>query len=290
MLCLLTSIPHLHLHASSTRHHSRENCDCKMIMSDTQSPRLSWDLELGSSPRILQLGCAQIWISSSPPICRRSAPSSRQTFDPVPQSKCGPLHGARGSTPTPYQKSSVSFLRIVRHDVLRISSAATSYVPAPETVWSCGRRILLLRQVYFPELLAPLLRSLLHLTSPPLVNPSDAIPPTVVISYKIRSLAKETPLWSAFGLWFEFAPVLVKRKQATSGDPHPDATVEWTRFSPGDADDETFVFVATRRPESLSWTIPDEDHALMTGAGAYGSASAKSDEQFEQLLLMGMDP
>ncbi|KAI1796932.1 hypothetical protein LXA43DRAFT_494625 [Ganoderma leucocontextum] len=144
--------------------------------------------------------------------------------------------------------------------------------------------------VYFPELLAPLLRSLLHLTSPPLVSPPNASPPTVIISYKIHSLAKETPFWSAFGLWFEFTPVLIRRKQPTSGDPLPDVTAEWVKFSPGDVDDETFVLVATRRPESFSWTIPDGDRALLTGVGAYGSTSSKSDEQFEQLLLMGMDP
>ncbi|PIL35462.1 hypothetical protein GSI_02189 [Ganoderma sinense ZZ0214-1] len=144
--------------------------------------------------------------------------------------------------------------------------------------------------VYFPELLAPLLRSLLHLTSLPIVESSGATPPTVIISYKIRSLAKETPFWSALGLWFEFAPVLSRRKGPTDGDPHHDSTAKWAKFSPGDVDDEMFVFVATRRPESLSWTMPDEDHALLTGIGACGSDSAKSDEQFEQLLLMQMDP
>ncbi|TBU45693.1 putative methyltransferase-domain-containing protein [Dichomitus squalens] len=143
--------------------------------------------------------------------------------------------------------------------------------------------------VYFPELLAPLLRSLLHLTSPPLVGHHRAKPPTVIISYKIRSLAKETPFWTAFGLWFVFAPVLVRRKRCIGADPPSDLPAEWAKFSPGDGNDETFVLVATRRPESLSWTVPDEDAALMRGVGAQGSGSAKSDEQFEQLLLMGLD-
>lgn len=143
--------------------------------------------------------------------------------------------------------------------------------------------------MYFPELLAPLLRSLLHLTSPPLVNPSDANPPIVIISYKIRSLVKETPFWSAFGLWFKFTPVLSRRKLPMNGNPPPNVADEWVKFSPGSKDDEMFVLIATRRPESFSWTIPDGDQALLTGIGAYGSNSAKSDEQFEQLLLMGMD-
>ncbi|KAH9041670.1 hypothetical protein EDB85DRAFT_1842180, partial [Lactarius pseudohatsudake] len=52
--------------------------------------------------------------------------------------------------------------------------------------------------VYFP-----LLRTLLHLT---------AADPRVVISYKIRSLTKEMAFWSAFGLWFTFAPVLMRAR------------------------------------------------------------------------------
>ncbi len=142
MLCSLTLIPHPHLYTSSTRHPSRENC-CKR--SDTQSPRLSWDLELGSSSRVLRLGCAQIWISSSPPICRRSAPSSRQTFDRVPQSKYARSHGARGSMPTLYPTSSLRCLRKGKHDTLHMFSAVSSYVFEPEKVWSRGRDILLLR-------------------------------------------------------------------------------------------------------------------------------------------------
>ncbi|KAI0749661.1 hypothetical protein C8Q80DRAFT_1163279 [Daedaleopsis nitida] len=142
--------------------------------------------------------------------------------------------------------------------------------------------------VYFPALLAPLLRSILHLTS----NPDDEVfhwvPPTVIISYKIRSLAKETPFWNAFGLWFEFSPVLSRTRR--SRDSAPDQpTAPWNRFSPGDLDGEMFVLVATRRAESLEWIIPEDDGALLSGIGARGSASTKSDEQFEQLLLMGLE-
>ncbi|THU84188.1 hypothetical protein K435DRAFT_971296 [Dendrothele bispora CBS 962.96] len=70
--------------------------------------------------------------------------------------------------------------------------------------------------VYFPELLAPLLRTLIQLSSSPFVppTPTDSNPhyqdPQMIISYKIRSLSKETPFWSAFGLWFSFEPVLVR--------------------------------------------------------------------------------
>ncbi|THU75270.1 hypothetical protein K435DRAFT_881209, partial [Dendrothele bispora CBS 962.96] len=38
----------------------------------------------------------------------------------------------------------------------------------------------------------------------------------IIISYKIRSLSKETPFWSAFGLWFSFEPVLVRPTSRTA--------------------------------------------------------------------------
>ncbi|KAI0367981.1 hypothetical protein BV20DRAFT_969814 [Pilatotrama ljubarskyi] len=144
--------------------------------------------------------------------------------------------------------------------------------------------------IYFPALLAPLLRSLLLLTSPPFINDAWPEPAPVLLSYKMRSLPKETPFWSAFGLWFEFVPVLARPRPAHH-NPHPEVprSEQWCRFSPGDDSDETFVLVARRRPESLSWTIPEEDSALIAGIGAYGSDSPKSDDQFERLLLMGMD-
>ncbi|KIP10492.1 hypothetical protein PHLGIDRAFT_231714 [Phlebiopsis gigantea 11061_1 CR5-6] len=47
--------------------------------------------------------------------------------------------------------------------------------------------------VYFPELLAPLLRSLLQLSRPPFAGPAAR----VVLAYKTRSLAKEAPFWAA---------------------------------------------------------------------------------------------
>ncbi|KAJ7170806.1 putative methyltransferase-domain-containing protein [Mycena crocata] len=127
--------------------------------------------------------------------------------------------------------------------------------------------------VYFPELLGPLLRSLVQLSSPPFSTTAE-----VVISYKIRSLAKETPFWSAFGLWFEFAPVLVQKTgQAT-----------WHRFGVA-LEDPTFVFVARRRPESFQWDLPPNDEDLMHGVMAQGTPSPKGDDTFETLLLMSLD-
>ncbi|KAI0671844.1 putative methyltransferase-domain-containing protein [Trametes maxima] len=145
--------------------------------------------------------------------------------------------------------------------------------------------------IYFPSLLAPLLRSLLHLTSAPFVEGSGSEPICVVLSYKMRSLAKETSFWNAFGLWFDFVPVLSRPLVSTRGDEPLDrsGSAQWSRFSPGDPEDETFVIIAKRRADSLFWTEPDEDSKLLAGVGASGSDQPKSDDQFEQLLLMGMD-
>ncbi|KAF9514935.1 hypothetical protein BS47DRAFT_1484794 [Hydnum rufescens UP504] len=70
----------------------------------------------------------------------------------------------------------------------------------------CGRnvtQILCSDLVYFPALLAPLLRSLIEITS-------WSAGVEVIISCRLRDPIKETPFWSAFGVWFEFTPVLAK--------------------------------------------------------------------------------
>ncbi|CAK5268451.1 unnamed protein product [Mycena citricolor] len=126
--------------------------------------------------------------------------------------------------------------------------------------------------VYFPELLGPLLRSLIHLTSG-----TRELGPQVIISYKIRSLAKETTFWSAFGLWFTFEPVLYRTQSGS----------EWSRLG-NTMQDPTFVFVARRRDESMSWLLPENDHDLLHGLFP-GNRSPKSDDTFETLLLMSLD-
>ncbi|KAG6821319.1 hypothetical protein H0H93_000180 [Arthromyces matolae] len=134
-------------------------------------------------------------------------------------------------------------------------------------------------QIYFPELFAPLLRTLLQLTSPPF-NPEGGNE-AVIISYKLRSLSKETPFWSSFGLWFEFKPVLVKDITSNRG--------EWDRFGSSSSADPVFVFVGHRRPESFSWEVPSDDSDLLGGRGAWGNDSLKSDDTFETLLFMSLD-
>ncbi|KAF8647408.1 hypothetical protein AX16_006737 [Volvariella volvacea WC 439] len=135
--------------------------------------------------------------------------------------------------------------------------------------------------VYFPELLAPLLRTLIHLTSTTYSQPSIHTTPQVIICYKIRSLAKETPFWSAFGLYFIFRPVLVQT------DPHEPT---WERAGGESADDATFLFVAERRPESQLWWIPEDDDELLRGVGAWGTDAPKGDDTFESLLFLSLGP
>ncbi|TFK40189.1 putative methyltransferase-domain-containing protein [Crucibulum laeve] len=130
--------------------------------------------------------------------------------------------------------------------------------------------------VYFPELLAPLLRTLLQLTS---TNDHERAPVSVIISYKLRSPTKEIPFWSAFGLWFSFEPVIFNDKQTKSG---------WQRFG-ASLDDVIFIFVAHRRADSFEWNIPTNDHDLLSGVGARGTASRKEDDTFESLLLMSLE-
>ncbi|EPQ52771.1 hypothetical protein GLOTRDRAFT_122699 [Gloeophyllum trabeum ATCC 11539] len=141
-------------------------------------------------------------------------------------------------------------------------------------------RIICSDLVYFPELLAPLLRSLIQLSSPPFVPEGRPWDLEVVISYKIRSLPKETPFWSAFGLWFTFHPVIVRPRGDTdaSGD-------TWRRLGSSIGEDGCFVFIARRRAESFTWSIPESDSDLLSGHGTPWS----SDEQFETFLLSAFD-
>lgn len=123
--------------------------------------------------------------------------------------------------------------------------------------------------------------------------------PRVIISYKIRSLAKETVFWSAFGLWFSFHPVLAHNRQpvgfidsqteddhiTTGNEPPHDP---WARYGSADENDQ-FIFVASRRPESFAWDVPASNDDLLAGVGAWGTSTSKSDDTFESLLLMGLD-
>ncbi|GAA5959951.1 hypothetical protein JCM21900_001437 [Sporobolomyces salmonicolor] len=137
--------------------------------------------------------------------------------------------------------------------------------------------------VYFPFLYPPLLRTLLGLTEPR----EGGRAPTVVWSYKIRSLVREQPFWEAFGRWFAFEAVQVgtldraressPEATGTAAPPAPTRAGEsreekeprpsrtWTRFgaavpsqssssspsmSSPDETDELYIFLCHRRPST----------------------------------------
>lgn len=124
--------------------------------------------------------------------------------------------------------------------------------------------------VYFPHLLAPLLRTLIYLTSPTFV-PNASAHATIIMSYRLRSFAKETPFWRAFGTWFSFHPVLERQALAET---------EWRRVGWQESA-LSFIFVARRKPESLSWKCPERDDELMNTFGG--------DDTFEILLMLCND-
>jgi hypothetical protein len=99
--------------------------------------------------------------------------------------------------------------------------------------------------------------------------PSDSVLLPVILaipSDRIRSLTKEMPFWRTLGRWFSFQPVLERR-----GDE------AWRRLG-WDEPALSFVFVAHRRPETLTWHCPEEDDELLHGAGG--------DDTFEILLML----
>lgn len=124
-----------------------------------------------------------------------------------------------------------------------------------------------------------------------------------MVSYRIRSLQKESPFWSAFGLWFSYGPVLYRRDRQSLLSSHQlnsnyesdrppsnthsddDPGAEWARYN---APSSTYVFVARRRSISIGWSVPEDDKDLLEGVGAYGNQRRKGDDAFELMLLMSL--
>lgn len=160
--------------------------------------------------------------------------------------------------------------------------------PAPPTHILCSDLI------YFPTLLPLLLRSLILLTDDPEHSP------TVIIAYRVRSLAKEQPFWQAFGAWFDLSPVQARRSTLPTRDA-ASKDRPWHRFGSWASDifpqatdeppeDDYFVFVASRRADSYLHTPPPDDTKLMGGwriSKAQGAESAPSAGDTFELLLLG---
>lgn len=150
--------------------------------------------------------------------------------------------------------------------------------------------------VYFPELLSPLLRTLLQLTT----TDQSTTTTKVIISYKIRSLPKEEPFWRSFGAWFDFAPVLISQSnQSDFGRRFGTKKSDMYPFNQApihlqdqDAGDDVFIFVATRRPETLSCEPVSDDGKLMEGfmrSKDGKEVQGKGIDEFELILMASLE-
>lgn len=144
--------------------------------------------------------------------------------------------------------------------------------------------------VYFPELLAPLLRSLIHLTQP---SPDTNATPTILIAYKIRSLSKEQPFWNNLGVWFdvEIVACRYRNKQNKWGSSHRFGSFtadldESQRDTETDAEDDYFVFIARRKKTTHHFEAPGDDEKLMSGY-MFCNDPASGDTPSETRLVRG---
>lgn len=169
--------------------------------------------------------------------------------------------------------------------------------------------------VYFPELLPPLLRSIISLSGYGVSSKDEelgpALGPELIISYKIRSLTKEQPFWSALGSWFDFQAVDCRSiprpnsvTNSSSGTADSEAT--WHRFgsegedysASADSDQELFVFVGHRPRDTIGCLAPESDTDLMQGkrlrptqqeVGRFElETPSTGNDYFEWLLLSNM--
>jgi len=126
--------------------------------------------------------------------------------------------------------------------------------------------------VYFPHLLAPLLRTLLALTTrfPDVqllfackctCDHNASFADSTCSTDKMRSMTKEQPFWAAVGMWFE-----LERVQ-----------------TPGGRGDDLFLFISLRKPTTRGWVVPEGDSELLNGVGLPSRAGA---DTFDCMLMM----
>ena len=163
------------------------------------------------------------------------------------------------------------------------SAAAASAIQADVGI---PTHILCSDLVYFPELLAPLLRTLLDITR-------QAPEAEVIMGYKVRSLTKEQPFWTAFGAWFDFAPVLCTEHahNKVTFVPFGSRAAHLAHTVPADADgcplDDYFLLVAHRKAATLAWAPPASDAQLLAGCYDTGHdiISGQGTDAFEWMLM-----
>ncbi|KAH8831623.1 putative methyltransferase-domain-containing protein [Flagelloscypha sp. PMI_526] len=276
-------------------------------VSDSFAPEFGF---VSQEKAIKEVGIAgRVW-ESAYPLCRYLEPTSLFKFeppfllDPEPSSRHHVLELGSGTGIVAHH-----FAHLYSHRMVTIATDLPEVVPILEKhlctssaiarplTWGYMKDVELLQRefhldpnasplslilcsdlVYFPELHAPLLRTLILLTSPPFCTESHV--PRVIISYKLRSQTKETPFWAIFGLWFSFEPVLLSSGSSLPTHWHP---INET------SDDRALLFIARRRNGSAEWKVPDSDVDLMLGVGAFGTETMKQDDRFESLLLLSME-
>lgn len=123
--------------------------------------------------------------------------------------------------------------------------------------------------VYFPELYPLLLKTLLWLSS--------GKEKEMLISYKIRSLVREEPFWSALGRWFELTPL-----ELPTTKPLLPSLLPLPSLPPKEA----HLLSLSRKPTTLTIEIPLENEQVMRGST---NDKIKEDDQFEIWLLGGIE-
>ncbi|OAV97011.1 hypothetical protein PTTG_00100 [Puccinia triticina 1-1 BBBD Race 1] len=163
-----------------------------------------------------------------------------------------------------------------------------AHQPATELLVTCSDL------VFFPFLFAPLLRTLLILTSPQYLPSTITSTPVVLFGYKERSAVKEFPFFSLLGRYFKLEPILSRS----------DPAGPWELFrrqhqsSDGrDGDDRSKIYLlrATRHPSTIHLDLqstilknhtdnadPDRQDPLLT----HGDGSAS--DQWEWILLSNL--
>ncbi|KAI9626122.1 hypothetical protein H4Q26_015868 [Puccinia striiformis f. sp. tritici PST-130] len=107
--------------------------------------------------------------------------------------------------------------------------------------------------VFFPFLFAPLLRTLLILTSPQYLPVRTSSSPVIVFGYKERSAVKEFPFFSLLGRYFKLEPILSRSDPADPWELIRDQERHSKRSKETDSNgNKIYLLRATRHPSTLN--------------------------------------
>ncbi|KAA1133958.1 hypothetical protein PGTUg99_033518 [Puccinia graminis f. sp. tritici] len=150
--------------------------------------------------------------------------------------------------------------------------------------------------VFFPFLFAPLIRTLLILTSPHYLPSNYSSTPVILFGYKERSAVKEFPFFSLLGRYFKLEPIISR------SDPTGPWELLRNHRDKEDEDDGSKVYLirATRHPSTIDLDLQstilnnnhdgngDHDHPeqLLDPLFLHGDGSAT--DQWEWILLSNL--